>query len=60
MKDIIKSGLLAIFVLLLMVFTAPILDESNENEGNEEMEEVVLTNNPENEIKIDSNIHTPL
>ena len=60
MKDIITSGLLAIFVLLLMIFTAPILNETNEIEGNRELEEVVFTNNPENEIKIDSNIHTPL
>ena len=60
MKDIITSGLLAIVVLLLMFFAAPILNETEINENVVGTEEIVHEDIPVKEIEIDSNIHTPL
>lgn len=60
MKDIIVSGLLGTFLLLLLFVAAPILNEKEINESVIGTEEVVHEDNPAKELKIDSNIHTPL
>ena len=60
MKDIIISGLLATVLLLLMLFAAPILNETEVNKDLVGTEEIAQGDNPEKETKIDSNIHTPL